>query len=230
MVCARPYTTEGRRHALHAKLQMTKVSRPKPKETIELRCKERFANSYGACVSSPSSYRRKRNHTSNAKFDVEKEMLRKIQECKQLLTEYSERMQSQNDFINIPALRAVRNLVFRDVERKLRIAWRRWTGLIHHLIRLEQSEKLAKRSCRETAEDIIKRWFDMAVSNVMPKKVVLFASPLSNEKTNPFKVQKWQRVKCSPTHALDYNTGDDRKSRFDLPVPNLSKYQPRSKK
>ena len=94
-MCTRPHSTERRRYT-QAKLQIPKIARPKSrKEPIEIKFEEKFTSSYYACA--PSSYRRKRSLGSDNGADVEKEMMRNIQEFRQSIAEHNERILSKDD-------------------------------------------------------------------------------------------------------------------------------------
>ena len=94
---------------------------------------QKYSNSYGACVSSITSYRRKRCVRNDEFAEVEKDLLRNIQECKSLLAEHDERCRNtptgRNDeelITNIPVLRAMKNVVLLDRDRMLQRAISTW--------------------------------------------------------------------------------------------------------
>ena len=74
-------------------------------------------------------------------------------------------------------------------QQKLRKAWKKWKWRMYYFRQLEHIGRLAKKLCRAMAEAIIRHYIDISASNVTSKKVVILASPPSdNEEMNALKV------------------------------------------
>ena len=77
---------------------------------------------------------------------------------------------------------------------------------MYYFRQLEHIGRLAKKLCRAMAEAIIRHYIDISASNVTSKKVVILASPPSNnEEMNVSKVQKWP--KSQTLHKMTLNGG-----------------------
>ena len=195
----------------------------------------KFANStYRDCVSSPRSYhRRKQSKPSNVVVDMEQVMKQNIQECKNKLAEYEDRLQSQTQeiLVNIPVFRAVKNLFERDAERKLRTSLMKWRTIMHHYRKVERDLLLAKKATRSTTHDVIKNCISIALSNIVSEKkarmVAQFAREEEEARLRAFKVQKWKTNKMT---TLEGGSADGRKSYFTLPAPRISKYKAKSRR
>ena len=116
----------------------------------------KYANSYGACVSSLSSYRRKQSTTYKpSRVDIEQRMHKRVAECRRTLAEYNERLQSHEIQVNVPAFRVVKNLVLRDTEYKLRMGFNKWiraTKYLRHVDRLNILSKMTPLSKKKKLE------------------------------------------------------------------------------
>ncbi|KAL7540392.1 hypothetical protein ACHAWF_006663 [Thalassiosira exigua] len=180
---------------------------------------KKFARSYGARVSSPRSYRRKRNQSNDRFADMEIEMSRNIRECKRLLAEHTDRAQSQEILVNIPALRAVKKVILLDHARTLRVAWSTWGEFTVGMRKLERKSKATKNVRRGAAEDFVSSCIDAATKS---ENVRTLSS--STAEMEYVAVLRWRQSQSAPTTRLVEASGDGRMSHFSLPSPDLSKY------
>ena len=190
------------------------------------RFEEKFADSYGACVSSPRSYRRKRSQSTKPEsIDLEHEILKNIDDCRRSLVLAEQKVHGV--LINIPVLRVVKNLVLRDVRRLLKIGWLKWRRHLHHERQVERRALLMKRNSSLVAEEMIGSCLDTAVSKVALMRADSFASRSGEDKNKvAFKIQRWSRSRS--THRilqLDGGSVNGRISFYRLPSPGPSMYQ-----
>ena len=127
-------------------------------------------------------YRRKQSPRSNNKFaHVEDDMMRNIRECKRMLAEHDIKAERQDILVNVPVLKAVRNLALRDTERKLRISWSKWKEVVYHLREAERKRIELRKNRRSAAIGVVNESINAAMTNVVSK---ILASQASKEKTN----------------------------------------------
>ena len=194
---------------------------------------QKYSNSYGACVSSITSYRRKRCVRNDEFAEVEKDLLRNIQECKSLLAEHDERCRNtptgRNDeelITNIPVLRAMKNVVLLDRDRMLQRAISTWKEFTCAKRQIENRGKLLRKACRKASEDIAKHCIVAATKSIVAMLSLKKTKEIDDVKTSP--ILKWNRSRLSKhanTTRLDSSTGDGRMSYFALPAPDLSRYK-----
>lgn len=204
------------------------LARPKSRVN-RMEIEDKFANSYLLCVSSPRSYRRKRRPSNNNDelADVEQGMKRNIQAFKRSLAEHNEK--TQDELINIPVFRVVKNLVLRDVKRQLHMSIKKWKRYMYHLRHIERKGIMANKACRRTAEDVVNSYLKKAASNVAEEAATL-ASRRSDEDKRmvAFEIQRWS---THDTLQLDGGSVNRRTSHYGLPSPDISSmYQLRRKK
>ena len=195
----------------------------------------KYANSYGACVSSLSSYRRKQSTIyKSSRADIEQSIHKRVEECRHTLAEYNKRLQSQEIQVNVPAFRVVKNLVLRDTEYKLRMGFNKWIRATKYLRHVERVNISRKKTIKSITDDIVKQCIHTATCTVVSRKVEALAKQAALEEEEARKlamtVQQWHRSRTqNKTNVLLGGSADGRNSVFMLPDA-LSKLQPISER
>ena len=195
----------------------------------------KYANSYGACVSSLSSYRRKQSTTYKpSRVDIEQGIHKRVAECRRTLAEYNERLQSHEIQVNVPAFRVVKNLVLRDTEYKLRMGFNKWIRATKYLRHVEKLNILRRTTIKSITDDLVKQCIHVATCNVVSNKVEALTKQAALEEEEARKlamtVQQWHRSRTqNKMNVLKGGSADGRKSVFMLPDA-LSKLQPISER
>ena len=195
----------------------------------------KYANSYGACVSSLSSYRRKQSTTYKpSRVDIEQGMHKRVEQCRRTLAEYNERLQSHEIQVNVPAFRVVKNLVLRDTEYKLRMGFNKWIRATKYLRHAERINILRNKTIKSITDDLVKQCIHVATCTVVSNKVEALAKQATLEEEEARKlamsVQQWHRSRTqNKMNVLKGGSADGRNSVFMLPDA-LSKLQPISER
>lgn len=196
----------------------------------------KYANSYGACVSSLSSYRRKQSTTYKpSRVDIEQSMHKRVEECRRTLAEYNERLQSHEIQVNVPVFRVVKNLVLRDTEYKLRMGFNKWIRATKYLRHVEKLNISRKKTIKSITDEIVKQCIHVATCSVVSSKLEALSKQAALEEEEARKlamtVQQWHRSRTQNKMnvLLGGYSADGRNSVFMLPDA-LSKLQPISER
>lgn len=222
----------------NAQIRIRPPSRLRRKDQKEF--EEKFADSYGECVSVPSSYRRKRQRpTVLSAVDVERRILQNISNYRRLLDEHDERVRAQADNVSmkVPVLNAVKNFLQRDLERNMRRAFKKWIQFTAGMRVAERARrKLAEQSViqcivralsnavlyktrRALSENAVDQCIEEAISNLIEgKDVPGYLPSFSGNDEQQLRIQKWTN---KTTLSLEGGSADGRVSHFGIPQPNI---------